>query len=319
MLSMARMQKNSMRFDHTPVLLNEVLDLLTNHGPKLVVDCTLGGAGHARAILERCPKTHLIGLDRDMDACSAARLHLEPFSERVRVVQERFSEIDNILDKVGCGVADALLVDLGVSSYQLDKADRGFAFRFDGPLDMRMDQSCGMNATEWIDSLSELELRDVIRKFGEERHARAIAREIKCQKPQTTTALAEIVRSIVPKGKSRVDVATRTFQGLRIKVNEEVDEIETWLKKLPDVVRPGGLVLAISYHSLEDRPIKRAFRHYAKACICPPTIPTCVCTHSATFKLITKKPLRPSDDEIARNPRSRSAKLRVVERLGASL
>ncbi|MDP7038684.1 MAG: 16S rRNA (cytosine(1402)-N(4))-methyltransferase RsmH [Myxococcota bacterium] len=305
-----------MSFSHTPVLLDEILELLRELNPRLVIDCTLGGAGHARAILEQCPLAHLIGLDRDADACSAARANLSDFADRSTVLQERFSAVADVLQGSGHSGADAILVDLGVSSHQLDKAERGFAFRFDGPLDMRMNQSIGRSAAQLIDELSEDALREVIRDYGEERHARAIARTLKREVPQTTSALANIVRAIVPQGKSKVDPATRTFQGLRIQVNQEMSELEEWLGVVPEVLNPGGLVLAIAYHSLEDRPVKRAFRQYAKGCICPANLPACACGITPTLKLVTRKPIRPSDEEISRNPRARSAKLRVAKRLG---
>ena len=306
-----------MSFTHTPVLLDEILEILHARKPHLVIDCTLGGAGHARAVLEQCPEAHLIGLDRDPDACRAARANLADVAGRSTVFQARFSAMADVLKETGHQGADAILVDLGVSSYQLDEAERGFAFRFEGPLDMRMDQETGSSAAQLIQELSEEALREVIRDYGEERHARAIARDLKLELPQTTADLARIVRAIVPQGKSKVDAATRTFQGLRIRVNQEITELETWLSLVPQVLNPGGVVLAIAYHSLEDRPIKRAFRQYAKGCICPVSLPACACGVQPTLKLLTRRPIRPSEEEIVKNPRARSAKLRVAERLGS--
>jgi 16S rRNA (cytosine1402-N4)-methyltransferase len=303
-------------FAHTPVLLREVLELAAGVPARLIVDCTVGGGGHARALLEQQPGARLVGLDRDPAALAAAGATLAPFGDRVRLVHARFSELEAVLSSSALGAPDLVLADLGVSSHQLDARERGFSFRADGPLDMRMDPTAGESAAEVIAVMGEGELADAIYQLGEERHSRRVARAILAARPDTTGQLADVVRRVVPKSKDGIDPATRTFQALRMLVNRELDELATWLAAVPRVLAPGGVAMAISFHSLEDRAVKNAFRAAARDCVCPPELPACVCGGGrATLDVLTTKPLVARADEAAANPRARSAKLRAARRL----
>lgn len=319
------MMMTTPEFSHVPVLLAAVLEAASTaveaapHGSTpLMVDCTVGGAGHARALLEAFPTAQLVGLDRDPTAIAVARANLAPFGARARVVPARFSEIETVLSTQGLGQPTFVLADFGVSSHQLDTAERGFSFRSAGPLDMRMNPAEGVGAAELLATIDEADLAHAIKEYGEERHARRVARAIVQDKPQTTEALAGLVRRIVPKGKDRIDQATRTFQAIRILVNDELGEIETWLAAMPRVLADLGVVAAISFHSLEDRPVKLAFRGAAKGCICPPTLPMCGCGHKPTLRLLHQKARQATPEEINSNPRARSAKLRTAQRLARS-
>lgn len=290
---------------HRPVMQAETLRLLELKPGSLVVDATLGGGGHAEAMLSAiAPGGELIGIDRDPDAISAALARLDRPGYRVRLVRGRMGEIGRLLDESGIAGADAILADLGVSSFQLDCASRGFSFRNDAPLDMRMDPSDGETAAELIERLSEEELANLIWEMGEERFSRRIARRIKSrQGVATTAALAEIVASAFPPAArhGRIHPATRTFQALRIAVNDEMGELDSFLSAAPAKLKIGGRLAVISYHSLEDRRVKRAFRSYAAG---------------EGYALPVRRAVVPSDDEVAANPRSRSAKLRVLEKTG---
>jgi 16S rRNA (cytosine1402-N4)-methyltransferase len=303
-------------FAHTPVLLREVLEVAALVPARLIVDCTVGGGGHARALLEQKPGARLLAVDRDPAALAAAAVSLASFGDRVRLVHARFSELEVVLSDTSAGAPDLILVDLGVSSHQLDAGERGFSFRADGPLDMRMDPTAGESAAELIAGMGEGELADAIYQLGEERHSRRVARAIVAARPTTTGQLAAVVRRVVPKSKDGIDPATRTFQALRMLVNRELDELGTWLAAVPRVLAPGGVALAISFHSLEDRAVKNAFREAARDCVCPSELPACVCGgHRATLEVLTSKPLVAATDEAAANPRARSAKLRAARRL----
>jgi 16S rRNA (cytosine1402-N4)-methyltransferase len=279
------------------------------------VDATLGAGGHAAALLERGPGIRLLGLDRDPHALAAARERLARFGERVALRQANFNDLDRELE--GEPAADGILADLGVSSMQLDRAERGFSFRRDGPLDMRMGAE-GRSAADIVAHASVEELTRIFREFGEERMAGKIARGIVAERalrPITTTRhLAKVVAE-QKGGREKIDPATRVFQALRIEVNEELLALARFLAAAAARLNAGGRVAVISYHSLEDRMVKDAFRREAGVCLCPPKLPACVCGARKALEVLTRRPIRPSEAEVARNPRSRSARLRAAERL----
>lgn len=299
----------------------EVLACLQPQPGEIFVDGTLGGGGHARLILEAtAPDGRLIGLDRDQDALQAASRILDPYGDRVILRHGNFSEVDRILEELGIEGIDGMLLDLGVSSFQLDAGHRGFSFQVDAPLDMRMDRSGGLTAAEILQQYTAEELARIFREYGEERYARRIARRIverRVETPLTTTGqLAELVKYSVPKGRvpSRIHPATRVFQALRIEVNGELEHVAQGLDKAISCLRPGGRLAVISFHSLEDRLVKRCFRSESQSCICPPRLPQCVCNHRPRVEVLTRKGLRAGEEEVATNPRSRSAVLRAVRR-----
>ena len=309
-------ERVSAAFSHTPVLVNEVVELARRAAPGLIVDCTVGGGGHAAALLRAFPGATLLGMDRDPEALAAAAAALREFGDRARLVRRSFAELQAVVTEQQLGPASVVLADFGVSSHQLASAERGFSFARPGPLDMRMDPSQATTAASLVERLDESELTEMIRTLGEERHARRVARAIVSKRPTTTDALAELVRAVVPSGRDRIDPATRTFQALRMAVNRELEQVQAWLQALPVVLHAGGVGIAISFHSLEDRAVKRAFRAAAAACVCPPRMPVCRCGHTATLAVLTAKPRRASAAESQSNPRARSAKLRAAERLG---
>jgi 16S rRNA (cytosine1402-N4)-methyltransferase len=301
-------------FVHEPVMVRQVVDRIAPIGPRVVVDCTLGGGGHAEALLESLPDARLVGLDRDPNAVAAAGERLARFGGRVTLVHRRFSRVAEVLVELGLDGCDAAVADLGVSSHQLDTADRGFSFQSDAVLDMRMDSSDGVPAGPWLAAVDEEELARVLRDLGEERHARRVARAVVAARPRTTGELAAIVRRIVPKARDGLDPATRTFQAIRMAVNDELAELNAWLAVLPAVLHDGGVAVAISFHSLEDRAVKNAFREGANPCVCPPQLPVCACGRAATLEVLTPRPERPTAEECAKNPRARSARLRAARR-----
>ena len=295
---------------HAPVLLDEALTWLAPRAGGRYCDATLGLAGHAQAILDRsAPDGRLIGIDRDPNALAQARVTLEPFGDRVSLVHARFSQAREVLDRLGMVPVDGFLVDLGVSSPQLDRPERGFSFRHDGPLDMRMDPESGESAADLLRRVDETELARIIHDFGEERHAGRVARAIiearRSGPVDTTGKLAAVVARAVPRHEPGKNPATRTFQALRIAVNEELDEIDRFLAVAADCLRPGGRLCVIAFHSLEDRIVKRRFRTLAGRDGGGP----------AVLRILTKHVVVPTDAERARNPRSRSARLRAAERL----
>jgi 16S rRNA (cytosine1402-N4)-methyltransferase len=315
MNAVARASEVQMSFEHTPVLLEPVLEATRNVSAKVIVDCTLGGAGHSVELLRQHPEASLIGIDRDEEALAAAGQNLSEFGDRVRLVHAEFSELPEVLVDLEVAHADIVFADFGVSSHQIDTASRGFSFRFDGPLDMRMNPSSGKPLVQVLDTMSQRDLSHVIATLGEERHARRVAKAIKERLPTTTGELADVVRSVVPRSFDGIDTSTRTFQALRMHVNDELGQIKAWLDALPACVAPKGLALAITFHSLEDRAVKRAFRDFALSCICPPNFPVCSCDTTPSFEVVTRSPISASDDERRENPRARSAKLRVARRL----
>jgi 16S rRNA (cytosine1402-N4)-methyltransferase len=279
----------------------------------------VGQAGHARQILERItPGGRLLGIDRDPVAVEAARVALARFGPSVVLVQGRFSELGSISAENGFEQADMILFDFGLSSNQLDDPERGFSFRGEGPLDMRMDPAAPVTAATIVNESDVREIERLLREYGEERWARRIAQFIVARRPlRTTRDLAQAVEAAVPRAAwpRDINVATRTFQGLRIGVNDELGEIEAGLRAALKTLKPGGRMATISFHSLEDRLVKSFFNVESKDCICPPQQPVCTCGHRATLRTVTRRPVRPSEAEVATNPRARSSRLRVAEKL----
>ena len=293
-----------------------------NLGPgQIVADCTLGGSGHARRILSRIdPDGILLGLDQDPDAIANARQVLAPWGDRVHLFQRNFVRLPETMTELGITVLDGILADLGLSLHHLEGSGRGFSFQRDEPLDMRMDPSQGPTAADLIRSLSEDEIGRLLRDYGEEPRARAIARRIaeaRRHTPITTSGqLARLVAGMWSSaGRGRIHPATRVFMALRIAVNRELECLETFLKTAPGLLRPGGRLCVLAFHSLEDRIVKQQFKLLAHPCQCPPQLPRCICGRRPQVRPITRKPLRPTSEEVAVNPLARSTRLRVVERL----
>jgi len=305
-------------FRHEPVLPREVVELLRPGPGRLLLDCTLGGGGHAELFLEA--GAQVIGVDRDPRAVAAARARLARYGEAFRAVRADFRDARGALDALGMGEVDGALADLGVSSPQLDEPGRGFSFARPGPLDMRMAQE-GETLAELLARVDERELARILRRYGEEPFARPIARAVKravsSGELPDTARLAEVVAGAIPRRAwpRRIHPATRTFQALRIAVNDELGSLAAWLESLPSLVRVGGRAAAISFHSLEDRMVKERFRALTRACTCPPDLPVCACGARASFAPVTRKAVVAGEAEVARNPRARSARLRVVERI----
>ena len=312
-----RRMSDSLR-PHLPVLLDEVLALLVPDGraPARVIDGTLGAGGHSAALLE-AGAGEVLGLDVDPQALGDARRTLAPFGQRAQVIHASYATITEQAAALGWQGVDAILLDLGVSSMQFDTPERGFSFRHDAPLDMRFDPTGDRpTAAGLVNILDADELADLFWRYGEERESRRIARALVKGRPfQTTSELAAAIERASPRRHDdRIHPATRVFQALRIAVNDELGVVEATLPEAIDLLRPGGRLAVISFHSLEDRLVKDAFRLAATDCICPPHIPICVCGHVAAVELLTRKPITAKDAEMAANPRSRSAKLRAVEK-----
>lgn len=308
----------SAEFFHEPVLAREVVELLCPRPGMVVLDGTLGGGGHSGLLLERGAR--VIALDKDPRALAAASARLARFGEAFRAVRSDFRDAKNVLAALGLAGVDGALVDLGVSSPQLDEAERGFSFSRPGPLDMRMGQE-GETLAELLRRIDVRELERILREYGEEPFARPVARAVKAaaagDAPLDTAGLAAIVAGAIPRRAwpKRIHPATRTFQALRIAVNDELGALAAWLDGLPALLNPGGRAAAISFHSLEDRMVKERFRALTQACTCPPDLPVCACGAKAGFSAVTRKAVKASEEEIARNPRARSARLRAVEKL----
>ncbi|NOY98582.1 MAG: 16S rRNA (cytosine(1402)-N(4))-methyltransferase RsmH [Chloroflexi bacterium] len=303
---------------HAPVLYHEIIHALQPKSPGCYVDGTVGAGGHARGILEACaPEGRLLGLDVDPQALALARETLAPYVERVRLVQASYTSLARILsDETNWASVQGILLDLGASSMQFDTPQRGFSFQADGPLDMRFDPSNPRSAADLVNHLPEAELADIIYRYGEERAARRIAQALVRARPlRTTRQLASVIESVIPRRGRRVHPATRTFQALRIAVNDELGAIERVLPQALAALAPGGRLAVIAFHSLEDRLVKEFFRRESRDCICPPRQPICTCGHVATLKEIVRKPIRPGEAEVEENPRARSARLRVAEKL----
>lgn len=302
---------------HTPVLFQEVLSGLKPKSGSRIIDGTVGAAGHAYGILEASsPDGILLGLDRDPEALSIARERLTDFGTRVILKHGSFADLLDHAAGIGWQTVHGVLLDLGVSSMQLVDPDRGFSFREDGPLDMRFDPSQELRAADLVNELSVEELASVFHRYGEEPKAYKIARAIVQARPLTSTRqLADLVIRVVGRKNRRIHPATRTFQALRIAVNEELDTLEDGLTQAIQMLEPGGRLAVISFHSLEDRIVKRAFRRASQDCICPPEQPICTCVGRRTLDLLTKRPTRPTREEVERNPKARSGRLRVAEKV----
>lgn len=309
-----------MSFSHVSVLLKECIDGLKVKPNGVYVDGTLGGGGHSFQILQLLDSGKLIGIDQDTDALNAAHARLKIFEEKFVPVHSNFSKIVQVLDDLNIEKFDGMLMDLGVSSYQLDEAERGFSYMNDGLLDMRMNQEDTKTAYVVVNTYSERELTDVISNYGEENWANRIAKFIiadRAIKPiETTFELVETIKKAIPAGarKDGPHPAKRTFQAIRIEVNNELKIIEQTIFDAVGRLNKGGRIAVITFHSLEDRIVKNAYKTLAQGCVCPPEFPICICNEKPKVKIITKKPILPSDEEIEANPRARSAKLRVVEK-----
>ena len=311
---------------HLPVLVEEVLEMLAPAPGSLHIDATLGGGGHTERILEAAnPDGRLLGLDADAAAIARVEVRLRPrFGDRLVLRQANFRELDRVAPSAGFGAVDGCLFDLGLSSFQLADRERGFGFRTGGPLDMRFDPRRGVPASELLATLDTAELTALLRRYGEEPKAGRIARAIVDARrigPITTAeelaALVERVLPANPRLRRRTHPATRVFQALRIAVNEELEALEAGLHAALNLVRPGGRLVVLSYHSLEDRIVKRFFQAERHGCVCPPEVPICVCGRNPRLRLVNRRSLTPSTAEIAANPRARSARLRAAERLAA--
>lgn len=309
-------------FAHLSVMPDEVLQYLQPRAEQLYLDGTVGAGGHSRLILEAsAPSGRVIGLDRDPEALAKATEVLAGFGDRVRLRHGNFSAAAQVLAELGESGLDGLLLDLGVSSYQLDAPQRGFSFRSEAPLDMRMDQTIGVTAAEVLNSCDAVELTRIFREYGEERYAGRIARRIERERQsaplETTRQLAELVRGAVPGGfvPGRIHPATRVFQALRIHVNQELDHVAKGLEQGLELLRIGGRMVIISFHSLEDRLVKQFFAAQARSCICPPRLPLCNCGHQARVEVLTRKGVRAGEAEVNANPRARSAVLRAIRRI----
>jgi len=310
----------SASFEHLSVMPEEVLNWLRPVAGGIYIDGTLGGAGHARLVLESAVGCRLIGLDRDPAALQEASDVLAIYGERVSLHQTTFDQAAQTLQQLGISAVDGMLLDLGVSSHQLDTPERGFSFRYDAPLDMRMDPTSGMTAADVVNRAEEAELMQIFFKYGEERYSRRIARKIVAQRQQsplmTTAELADLVRQAIPGGQrpGKIHPATRIFQALRIHVNDELGQVERGVEAGISLLKSGGRLVVISFHSLEDRIVKHLFREKARGCICPPRLPVCQCNNTPDVKLLTRKGVKATAAEVDENVRSRSAILRAVER-----
>ncbi len=308
-------------FAHVPVMPGETIEGLNVKPDGIYLDCTLGGGGHSELILRKLTTGRLIATDKDEEAIAFAKKRLSGYGDKVTFVHSDFKRADEVLDELGVDGIDGVLMDLGVSSYQLDTAERGFSYRFDAPLDMRMDKSQFLTAFNVVNEYNELDIADILFRYGEERYARKIAANIvryrNTETIRTTGQLAEIVeRSYPPKERFKGgNPCKRTFQAIRIEVNEELKELDEIIGKLAERLNKGGRICVITFHSLEDRIVKRGFQYLEAKCICPPKQPICTCNKVQTVKIITKKPVTASEEELAVNPRAQSAKLRVAERV----
>lgn len=310
-----------MAFEHKSVLLYETVDSLNIKPDGIYVDGTLGGGGHAYEVCSRLGKHgRLIGIDQDADAIAAATKRLEPFADKVTVVRSNYENIASVLHDLGIEKVDGIYLDLGVSSYQLDTASRGFTYREDAPLDMRMDQRNTQTAADIVNTYSETELYHIIRDYGEDRFAKNIAKHIvqrRQEKPyETTGELIETIKAAIP-AKIRATgghPAKRTFQAIRIELNHELDVLNRSIDTMINLLNPGGRLSIITFHSLEDRIVKKRFRDNENPCICPPEFPVCMCGRKSKGTAITRKPIVPGEEELEYNKRSKSSKLRVFER-----
>ena len=310
-----------MAFGHVSVLLHETVDGLNVRPDGIYVDATLGGGGHAFEVCSRLgDKGRFVGIDQDADAIKAAGERLAGFGEKVTIIRSNYRDMRPQLQNIGVGKVDGIVIDLGVSSYQLDTAKRGFSYRMDAPLDMRMDQRQKMTARDIVNSYSEAELYRVIRDYGEDKFAKNIAKHIVAEREkgpvETTGQLNEIIRRAIPMKiqKTSGHPSKRTFQAIRIELNHKLDVLRDSLDDMINMLNPGGRICIITFHSLEDRIVKSAFRKNENPCTCPSHFPVCVCGKTSKGKVVTRKPILPSEEEMESNSRSKSAKLRIFER-----
>lgn len=311
-----------MKFEHVSVLLNECIEGLDIKPNGIYVDGTLGGAGHAKVVCGHLSKEgHFIGIDQDKNALAVSTERLKDVAPKVSIVNSNFENVINVLDSLGISQIDGMLIDLGVSSHQLDEPSRGFSYMHDAPLDMRMDQDGTYTAYNVVNEMPEDELYHIIKEYGEERWAKRVAQfivEARKEKPIVTTyELVEIIKKAIPQGarKDGPHPAKRTFQAIRIAVNRELEIIEPTIKHVAERLNKGGRLCIITFHSLEDRIVKHAFKELEDPCTCDKSFPICVCGKKPIVKVVTRKPILPSEEEIEVNPRSRSAKLRIIERI----
>lgn len=302
---------------HIPVLYHEIINALAPYSGGLYIDGTLGAGGHALGILdESTPDGKLLGLDLDPQALVIANQRLSMFKNRIFMRQGSYNDMASFVKEIGWYFVDGIILDLGVSSIQLDTKERGFSFLYDAPLDMRFGDQTSINAADLVNSLAENDLANIIWKFGEEKYSRKIARIICQNRPiYTTLELANLVKKAYGNQYSQIHPATRTFQAIRIAVNQEMQAIESVIPQAISLLKPGGKLAIISFHSLEDRIVKSVFRTESKDCICPPDQPICTCNHIKSIKEVNRKPIEASPEEITKNPRARSAKLRIAEKL----
>ena len=302
---------------HQPVLVKEVVQALAVRPGGRYIDCTAGEGGHTQAILQDClPSGHVLAIDADPGATAAARRRLQAYQPHFTSVQDSYVYLEEIVASHNFGMADGILMDLGLSSFQLEASERGFSFQRKEPLDMRYDPSEGVTAAHIVNTYTREKLARLLRDYGEERRARSIARAIVQGRPiETSAQLGELVRLTLGPSRRGLHPATRTFQALRIAVNDELDSLQEGLNQAVRLLKPGGRLVVISYHSLEDRMVKTTFQQEARGCICPPEAPQCVCGRSPTLRIITRRIVTPSEEERMQNPRSRSARMRVAERL----
>ncbi|HEU5181755.1 MAG TPA: 16S rRNA (cytosine(1402)-N(4))-methyltransferase RsmH [Candidatus Polarisedimenticolia bacterium] len=322
MLSEAAAMTNSIEppdIPHRPVLLRESLDLLSVPRGGMAIDCTVGGGGHARALLEAVgPSGRVVGLDRDAESLARAAGALRDFEDRFLPIHADYRDLSRIAAERGLGRVDAILADFGFSSLQMDDPGRGFSFSADGPLDMRLDRSQGETAADLLATVDETELTRLLRQYGEEprapRLARAILRARSAEPIRTTRQLANIVEKTSPRTSGRIHPATRVFQALRIAVNDELEGLERFIEEACRLLIPGGRAAFIAFHSLEDRKVKQTLVRLVPHCVCPPSLPRCVCGTPGIVDLVNRKAVRPSDAELRANPRARSARLRAARR-----
>ena len=309
-----------MTFNHKSVLLNEVIESLNIKADGYYVDGTLGGGGHALEVVKRLGSGKLIGIDQDSDAIKAATQRLNDYSNSVIIIRDNYVNIENILKRENIDKVDGIYIDLGVSSYQLDTAERGFTYRYDAPLDMRMDDRNELKASDIVNDYSESELFHIIRDYGEDRFAKNIAKHIveyrNKKRIETTFELVDIIKASIP---MKIQVtgghpAKRTFQAIRIELNKELEVLTDSINVMIDLLKPGGRLSIITFHSLEDRIVKQAFKKAESPCVCPKKFPVCVCGNKSKGRVITRKAILPSEEELEENSRSKSAKLRVFEK-----
>lgn len=301
---------------HVSVLYHQIITALLPISSGRYVDATVGAGGHASGILEKSsPNGKLLGLDTDPQALALSNQRLALYGDRVHLIHSSYTQLQQVLQTIGWDDVNGIVIDLGVSSMQIDSAERGFSFQHDGPLDMRFDPAQPTSAETLVNQAAESELADLIWRYGEDRNSRRIARAIVINRPfHSTLQLANLIKKTCRIGKGGIHPATRTFQALRIVVNQELDSLETFLPQAVNALTSGGRLAVISFHSLEDRLVKQYFRRESSDCICPPNQPICTCDHHASIREITRHPIAPDEIEISRNNRARSAKLRVVEK-----